>query len=783
LPPLALLAALAAGGLAAGCKGSTGAGPGGLGGAGATATGGTGSPGNDASVSGAGGGGGAAPNGSGGRTGGGIGGGGGIVDTPATWINPPGSVTQGSNPFGIYGYWYAFNDGATSTATGDPYKSGAYCVTGTALADGNSAHWGVGIGLDLSGTATTKNPYQFTGKVTGFRIKLTGSAPATPRVHFVTSTDSSAVSPFVPATMNQSTVYNIADARVPLDWNVSNAGQRVDGGVLYSLQVQVPGDTTAGPINVCISEFEPVYDTSDAGTSADAGGVYINPDGWIDPSGNSFGIGGQVYAIGDGTSTTQSGNPYMNGKYCVAGTFTGASGAWGAGIAFDLNHMPGGSRGPYAWNGKVGGFRITLSGSAPGAVHVAFVTDDPPAGTEPFLVARLGTTKVYRIGWAEVPSSWNVTNAGATVGASIYTLQVMVDGAKAGPFNVCVDDITPLPDNMLDTNAQPAATGFTGSLTVDPAVLASEYANWKANRYVDCGDGSACVPRTDQNDCISEGVGYGMLITVGNNDQAAFDKLWAYFTKHKIAATGMMAWQTNRCGSSIATGAATDGDLDAAMALIQAGCKWGGTYRAQAMTLITALRNNAIATCSGQTVLKPGDNFGGCDRTDPSYFAPAYYKVFQSITGDTTWRSLTDSSYTLLASLQAKMNGLVPNWTNSSAAILSGTDGTYGEDASRTPWRIATDYAWNNEARAATFLNNVSQYIDANGGIARLFSPNSAYRGGLATSGLPQSSAKAQAYTDAWLMTSSERDDDSYYPGTLRLIYMLLMSNTFAKGC
>jgi hypothetical protein len=737
--------------------------------------GGTGSPG------GTGGGGGGAPSGSGGHSGTGTGGAGGIATTPATWINPAGSVANGSNPFGIYGYWYAFSDGVTSTASGNPYRNGAYCVTGTALGDGNGAHWGAGIGLDLSGTASTKNPYQFPGKLTGFRIKVTGTAPATPRVHFVISTDSSVVSPFVPATVGTSTVYKIADARVPLDWNVSNAGQKVDGNVLYSVQLQVPGDSAAGAIDACITEFEPVYDPNDTGTTP-TGGVYINSDGWMDPTANPYGIGGQVYAISDGTSTTQSGNPYMNGKYCVAGTFTGAQNAWGAGIAFDLNHMPGGARAAYAWNGKVGGFRLALSGTAPGAVHVNFVTNDPPDGQEPFLVARLGTTKVYRVGWAQVPSSWDVPNAGATVGASIYTIQVMVDGATAGPFNVCVEEFTPLPDGMLDVDAQPAASGYTGVRTVDPAILAAEYANWKATRFVDCGDGSACVPRTAEGDCISEGIGYGMLITVGNNDRTSFDKLWAYFTKHKLG-TGMMAWQTNRCGTSIATGAATDGDLDAAMALVQAGCLWGGTYKAQAMTLITALRNNAVTTCSGQTVLKPGDNFGGCDRTDPSYFAPAYYKVFQTITGDTTWRNLTDSSYTLLASLQSKMNGLVPNWTSSTGTIPSGDDGTYGNDASRTPWRIATDYAWNNEPRAVTFLNNVSKYIDGNGGIAHLFTPNSAFRGGLAASGLPQTSAKAQSYTDAWLMTSSERDDNSYYPGTLRLVYMLLMSNTFPDGC
>jgi endo-1,4-beta-D-glucanase Y len=244
-----------------------------------------------------------------------------------------------------------------------------------------------------------------------------------------------------------------------------------------------------------------------------------------------------------------------------------------------------------------------------------------------------------------------------------------------------------------------------------------------------------------------------------------------------------MTWQTNRCGAGIASTSATDGDLDAAMALIQAGCRWGASYKTDGITLINALAAHAVAACAGQTILKPGDTFGGCDRTNPSYFAPAYYKVFEAVTGDATWRNLANDSYTLLANVQAKMNGLVPNWTNSSGAIPAGDDGTYGFDASRTPWRIATDYVWYGEPRAVTFLDHVSQYVDANGGIPRLFTPNSAFRGGLAMSGLHQDSTKAQGYTDAWLTTVSEVDDNDYYPGTLRLIYMLLMAQVFPKGC
>ncbi len=696
--------------------------------------------------------------------------------TPVPWINAKG--VNGTNSFGLQGNWYAFADGTTSTQSGNPYSSGKYCVKGTAPGDGDSSkHWGAGIGLDLNLVSGTKTAFNYEGKITGFKIKLEGTVPLTPRVQFVNNLDGG-VQPFIGATMGSSVVYSIADARVPFDWDVANAGKAVEGGVLYSLQILVDGAQTAGAIDLCISEFEPIYDsTSTPATDT----PYINKDGFILQANNTFGIQGPVYAIGDGKSTTQSGNPYSSGKYCIKGTFSGSSSDWGAGIAFDLNKAPGSSstRSTYAYKDKVAGFRIKLSGTTPGRARIQFITNDPQDGDQPFLGALVNTTTVYRIAWAQVPSSWNVTNAGAEVGTSLYTLQLYLEGNHAGAFNVCIDEFTPLSSSELSTNAQSAATGFSGARTVSDAMLQQEYDFWKANRLKDCGDSTACVPR-DEGDCISEGIGYGMLITAGYDDRATFDKLWAYFKKHKNN-NGLMNWKTNACGSDSATGAATDGDIDAAMALIQAGCKWGGTYKADAVTLIKAIRSSAVTTCNSKLVLKPGDNFGGCDRTNPSYIAPGYYKVFATVSGDTSWNTMATDGYSLLSTLQGKMNGLVPNWTDQSGTIPSGADGEYGPDAPRTPWRVATDYVWNGEAKAVTFLDKVATYIDGNKGVQRLFAPNSAYRGGLGLSGLQATSAKAQEYTDAWLTTSV--DDGTYFPGTLRPVYLLLAAQKFSKGC
>lgn len=694
----------------------------------------------------------------------------------AVWINSRGRVDASGNGFGIQGDWYAFGDGVTTTQSGNPWRDGMYCVTGEA--DGDSANWGAGIGFDLNGSGGVKQPYAYEGKLTGFRIKFTGQVPAEPRLHFVVDPDLG-VNPFIPVTMGQTVVYDVADAQVPFSWGVDNAGQRVEGE-LYAVQVLAPGDSEAGPIDLCIEEFEPIYDEGAAGPGVE-GTTYINSDGYVTPDSNSFGLTGPIYVISDGVSTAQSGVPFSDGRYCVAGEFDGSEANWGAGIAFDLSKPPGGELAPFdPAAGGVAAFRVGLSGSTPGKVRIQYVVNDPPQGDQPFLLAQMNTTAMYPIDWAQVPSSWDVSNAGTGVGSSIYTMQVYIEGDVPGPFEVCVEALAPLAAEEMSYGAGPAADGYNGFRTIDPGILAQEYELWKGRHFLDCGDGSACIPR-DEGDCISEGVAYGLLLAVGNDDQDAFDKLWSYFAKHKNGA-GMMKWQTNACGAATAEGSATDGDLDAAMALIQAGCRWGGNYAAEATTLLGAIANNAVASCSTGAVLKPGDNFGGCNETDPSYITPAYYRVFQRLTGNSVWNDLLESGYGLLAANQQRKGGLWSDWSNETGGVSAGNHSDdFGPDASRVPWRLATDYAWFGEERAASLLDTFRSTVERNGGPAWNFTPNSNYRGGTAFSAIHTDAATAHEYTDAWLQTSV--DDETYFPGTLRPLYMLLGANQFPAGC
>jgi hypothetical protein len=48
-------------------------------------------------------------------------------------------------------------------------------------------------------------------------------------------------------------------------------------------------------------------------------------------------------------------------------------------------------------------------------------------------------------------------------------------------------------------------------------------------------------------------------------------------------------------------------------------------------------------------MLKPGDQWGNVDVTNPSYFAPAYYRVFGQVTGKTDdWNKVISANYDIL---------------------------------------------------------------------------------------------------------------------------------------
>jgi endo-1,4-beta-D-glucanase Y len=348
----------------------------------------------------------------------------------------------------------------------------------------------------------------------------------------------------------------------------------------------------------------------------------------------------------------------------------------------------------------------TSSGCSNGSVFCEAPAWNPKSalGLQFSLYPQFDTTGSYDI-WVDDVALYTGTNGLGTFTSSSGT---------AHPFPV---------DGAVGTCTKP--TGATGKY------LVNAYLRWK-NTFVTGSGSSTRVQRPENaNDTVSEGIAYGMLLAVYMGDKTLFDNLWSYWTGH--IATGMlMTWCIPGGGGgtgsacSASGGSATDADEDAAWALIQAGKQWGGTYASTAASLISSIWTSDIDG-SGTHLPKGGSNYGSPSSsvTNPSYFAPAYYRAFATIDTAHAWSSVITAVYSAIGSV-GNSNGLIPAWCQNTcmAAGSNGasTDGDYQYDAHRVPWRIGLDVCWNGATQGKTFLSNNTTFFagKATNGIGRV---------------------------------------------------------------
>jgi len=217
---------------------------------------------------------------------------------------------------------------------------------------------------------------------------------------------------------------------------------------------------------------------------------------------------------------------------------------------------------------------------------------------------------------------------------------------------------------------------------------------------------------------VSEGIGYGMIITVYMNQQQLFNNLWAYEQLY-AGGDGLMNWYIGPTGAVEGSGPATDADEDMAWALVMAHYQWGDSSSALNYTSLATAQINAIyaheINAATSDVL-PGDGWGQ-GSLNPSYFDPAEYRVFAQFTGNNGWLGVVNECYTVLFnSLNAasgnQSNGLDPAWCTPAGvpttAAFTGAPDWYQYDACRTPFRVLKDWVFFGEPRALSYtaLNN-----------------------------------------------------------------------------
>jgi endoglucanase len=237
---------------------------------------------------------------------------------------------------------------------------------------------------------------------------------------------------------------------------------------------------------------------------------------------------------------------------------------------------------------------------------------------------------------------------------------------------------------------------------------------WYARTFI--SEGRVVDP--GQQITTSEGQAYALLRAVMIDDQKMFESVYTWTTTHLLLENGLYAWKwvDSDSGGQIADrGIAPDADEDIAIALLVACRRWDiPSYCADARTLIASLWEHIIVDVSGTPYFSAGDWADGSDSVvlNPSYFSPAYYRVFATVDPTHNWSGVVASSYSALRACTRFESGVLPpEWCelqksdqNVRASTRGLSDLSYGYNALRVPWRIALDHEWFASSESRDYL-------------------------------------------------------------------------------
>jgi len=266
------------------------------------------------------------------------------------------------------------------------------------------------------------------------------------------------------------------------------------------------------------------------------------------------------------------------------------------------------------------------------------------------------------------------------------------------------------------------------------------YKAWK-QRYIrkGCNEGERYVwfegPDTHNKLCVSEGQGYGMIITAlmagyDTEAQTIYNGLYLYYRNHPSKADPyLMAWAQKKDCRNIDGSSATDGDMDIAYSLLLADGQWGSkgaiNYKEEARRMVKAILRMEINQKTFSVLLSNSSDHYSKDYFDmrSSDFMPAHFRTFRALSGDPGWDKAIDSNYKLFEYLQRTYSpdaGLFPDFINKVGSqaiparpryLESRYDGAYNYNACRTPWRIATDFIVNGDPRAVGIVGKINKWI------------------------------------------------------------------------
>ncbi len=230
--------------------------------------------------------------------------------------------------------------------------------------------------------------------------------------------------------------------------------------------------------------------------------------------------------------------------------------------------------------------------------------------------------------------------------------------------------------------------------------------------YYEVGDSMGIIVDTGSNDVRTEGMSYGMMISLQLNQREVFDKLWRW-TKNYMAYPadspwdGYFCWQCALDGKQIGHSNASDGEIYFVTALFLAADKWNEPqYAEDANEILHKITNkdgkktgvyNLFDDSTRLVTFVPNEEVHW--YSDPSYCLPAFLELWaeKADANNNFWSEAADKARWLLETAQDSLTGLFPDY-----CLFDGkpyrrpnfdynTD-RYMYDAIRCPMNVGMDY-------------------------------------------------------------------------------------------
>lgn len=231
--------------------------------------------------------------------------------------------------------------------------------------------------------------------------------------------------------------------------------------------------------------------------------------------------------------------------------------------------------------------------------------------------------------------------------------------------------------------------------------------------YYPVGDDMAYIVDINNDDVRTEGMSYGMMITVQLDKKSEFDKLWKWTKTYMQHQEGQyknyFAWHCLTNGEIISDNSASDGEEWFVTTLYFASARWGDgegifNYSHEAKIILDAMlsksenreENDLVTNMFNieekQIVFVPtidADYF-----TDPSYHLPHFYELWARWDSERSefWKSVASTSRKYWKTAANSETGLMPDYSNFDGTPIDPWNGGH-DNFQYDAWRVGMNVA------------------------------------------------------------------------------------------